>query len=49
MGQRADFENPVACGNKQENSGFWVRVSNPWAGKSFGFVQVPRIGQEVGP
>ena len=24
-----------------------MRVSTPWAGKSFGFVQLPRIGQEV--
>ncbi len=30
-----------------EKSSCWVRVSSPWAGKSFGFMQVPRIGQEV--
>lgn len=34
-------------GEKNEKSSCWVRVSSPWAGKSFGFVQVPRIGQEV--
>ncbi len=34
-------------GKKNEKSSCWVRVSSPWAGKSFGFVQVPRIGQEV--
>jgi type VI secretion system secreted protein VgrG len=34
-------------GQKDEKSGCWVRVSSPWAGKSFGFIQVPRIGQEV--
>jgi len=34
-------------GEKNEKSSCWVRVSTPWAGKSFGFVQVPRIGQEV--
>jgi type VI secretion system secreted protein VgrG len=34
-------------GEKNERSSCWVRVSSPWAGKSFGFVQVPRIGQEV--
>jgi type VI secretion system secreted protein VgrG len=34
-------------GSKNEKSSCWVRVSSPWAGKSFGFVQVPRIGQEV--
>ena len=32
---------------KNETSSCWLRVSSPWAGKSFGFVQVPRIGQEV--
>ncbi|MDQ2778659.1 MAG: type VI secretion system tip protein VgrG, partial [Pseudomonadota bacterium] len=34
-------------GKKNEKSSCWVRVSSPWAGKSFGFMQVPRIGQEV--
>jgi type VI secretion system secreted protein VgrG len=34
-------------GEKNEKSSCWVRVSSPWAGKSFGFVQLPRIGQEV--
>ena len=34
-------------GKKSDTSSCWVRVSSPWAGKSFGFVQVPRIGQEV--
>jgi type VI secretion system secreted protein VgrG len=34
-------------GTKNEKSSCWTRVSSPWAGKSFGFVQVPRIGQEV--
>jgi type VI secretion system secreted protein VgrG len=34
-------------GKKDEKSSCWVRVSSPWAGKSFGFIQVPRIGQEV--
>ena len=32
---------------KNEKSSCWVRVSSPWAGKSFGFVQLPRMGQEV--
>jgi len=32
---------------KDEKSSCWVRVSHPWAGKNFGVVQVPRIGQEV--
>ncbi len=34
-------------GKKNESSSCWMRVSSPWAGKSFGFVQLPRIGQEV--
>jgi type VI secretion system secreted protein VgrG len=34
-------------GQKNEKSSCWVRTSSPWAGKNFGFVQVPRIGQEV--
>jgi type VI secretion system secreted protein VgrG len=34
-------------GKKNEKSSCWVRVSTPWAGKSFGFVQIPRIGHEV--
>jgi type VI secretion system secreted protein VgrG len=25
----------------------WVRVSSPWAGNGFGFIQVPRVGDEV--
>lgn len=34
-------------GEKNEKSSCWVRVSAPWAGKSFGFMHVPRMGQEV--
>jgi type VI secretion system secreted protein VgrG len=34
-------------GNKDDKSSCWVRVSHPWAGKNFGVVQIPRIGQEV--
>ncbi|NRF66451.1 type VI secretion system tip protein VgrG [Aquincola sp. S2] len=34
-------------GKKNETSSCWMRVSSPWAGKSFGFIQIPRIGQEV--
>ncbi len=30
-----------------ENSSCWMRVSQAWAGKNWGSVQVPRIGQEV--
>lgn len=34
-------------GKNDENSSCWVRVSYPWAGKGFGGIQSPRIGQEV--
>jgi type VI secretion system secreted protein VgrG len=30
-----------------ETSSCWVRVSHPWAGKNFGVIHLPRIGQEV--
>jgi type VI secretion system secreted protein VgrG len=32
---------------KDENSSCWIRVSQPWAGKAWGAVAIPRIGQEV--
>jgi type VI secretion system secreted protein VgrG len=32
---------------KDETSSPWVRVSQPWAGKAWGAVALPRIGQEV--
>jgi type VI secretion system secreted protein VgrG len=34
-------------GKKNENSSCWIRVSYPTAGKAWGAIQVPRIGQEV--
>jgi type VI secretion system secreted protein VgrG len=34
-------------GKKDDKSSCWVRVSQPWAGQNFGFVHIPRIGQEV--
>jgi len=34
-------------GKKNEQSSCWVRVAQPWAGKNWGFVAWPRIGQEV--
>ncbi|MGA4321362.1 type VI secretion system Vgr family protein [Ectopseudomonas hydrolytica] len=30
-----------------ENSSCWMRVSQAWAGKNWGAIQIPRIGQEV--
>ncbi len=34
-------------GKKDENSSCWIRVSSVWAGKGWGGVQIPRMGQEV--
>src|SRR5262249_26494688 len=34
-------------GKRDENSSCWIRVSSPWAGKSWGGISIPRIGQEV--
>lgn len=34
-------------GKLDENSTCWVRVSQPWAGKNWGAINIPRIGQEV--
>ncbi|MGS9149421.1 phage baseplate assembly protein V, partial [Salmonella enterica subsp. enterica serovar Infantis] len=34
-------------GKMDENSSGWIRVSYPGAGKGFGMIQSPRIGQEV--
>ena len=34
-------------GTKDEKSSCWIRVSQPWAGKGWGGVSIPRIGQEV--
>src|SRR5262249_42600022 len=34
-------------GQRNENSSCWVRVSQLWAGKNWGAMHIPRIGQEV--
>jgi type VI secretion system secreted protein VgrG len=34
-------------GKSDENSSCWVRVTQTWAGKNWGGIQIPRIGQEV--
>ncbi len=34
-------------GAKDENSSCWVRVAQYWAGKNWGSIHIPRIGQEV--
>ena len=34
-------------GQRNENSSCWIRVSQVWAGKQWGAIHIPRIGQEV--
>ncbi|HEY7577885.1 MAG TPA: type VI secretion system tip protein TssI/VgrG, partial [Acetobacteraceae bacterium] len=34
-------------GKKDEHSSCWVRVAQSWAGRNFGTIYLPRIGQEV--
>lgn len=34
-------------GKNDENSSCWVRVAQIWAGKNWGGIHIPRIGQEV--
>ena len=35
------------AGRRDENSSCWVRVAQTWAGKNWGWMSIPRIGQEV--
>jgi type VI secretion system secreted protein VgrG len=34
-------------GHRDENSSCWIRVGTIWAGKQWGAIHIPRIGQEV--
>jgi type VI secretion system secreted protein VgrG len=34
-------------GQNDASSSCWVRVGTPWAGKQWGMIHIPRIGQEV--
>ena len=34
-------------GKKNEDSSCWIRVATHWAGKQWGMIHIPRIGQEV--
>ncbi|SIO61747.1 type VI secretion system secreted protein VgrG [Singulisphaera sp. GP187] len=34
-------------GKNDNNSSCWIRVGTPWAGKNWGMIHIPRIGQEV--
>jgi type VI secretion system secreted protein VgrG len=36
-----------AEGQNNADSSCWVRVGTPWAGKQWGMIHIPRIGQEV--
>jgi len=44
-------ESPISLGSGEgksdENSSCWIRVSQLWAGKNWGGLFIPRIGQEV--
>jgi len=35
------------AGARNERSSCWIRVSQPWAGKRWGMMTIPRVGQEV--
>lgn len=35
------------AGKNDADSSCWVRVGTPWAGKNWGMIHIPRIGQEV--
>lgn len=34
-------------GTSDDNSSCWIRVAHGWAGKQWGFIALPRVGQEV--
>lgn len=34
-------------GKNNADSSCWIRVATPWAGKQWGMVHIPRVGQEV--
>ncbi len=34
-------------GQNNADSSCWIRVASTWSGKQWGFIQIPRIGQEV--
>jgi type VI secretion system secreted protein VgrG len=38
---------PEPEGEKDENASCWIRVASYWAGKQWGAIHIPRIGQEV--
>lgn len=34
-------------GQHDDHSSCWIRVTQPWAGKGWGMIAIPRVGQEV--
>ena len=38
---------PLCPAKAMKNSSCWIRVSHPWAGKQYGAISIPRMGQEV--
>jgi type VI secretion system secreted protein VgrG len=34
-------------GKKDDKSSCWIRVAQPWTGKQWGSIHIPRVGQEV--
>ncbi|WP_424404888.1 type VI secretion system tip protein TssI/VgrG [Pasteurella sp. PK-2025] len=34
-------------GHHDDHSSCWIRVTQPWAGKGWGMIAIPRVGQEV--
>ncbi len=34
-------------GKKDDKSSCWIRVMQPWAGRGYGHIWIPRVGQEV--
>jgi type VI secretion system secreted protein VgrG len=34
-------------GERDSDSSCWVRVGTPWAGRNWGMIHIPRVGQEV--
>ncbi|WP_260337798.1 type VI secretion system tip protein TssI/VgrG, partial [Pasteurella testudinis] len=34
-------------GQRDDHSSCWIRVTQPWAGKGWGMLAIPRVGQEV--
>jgi len=40
-------EGSPVTGKMDQNSSCWIRVATPWAGRGWGAIYIPRVGQEV--